>query len=99
MDVVLGPVLQLISMVITLYMYLVIIGVVLSWLTAFNVVNTQNRFVYLVGDFTYRATEPALKPIRRIMPNLGGIDLSPVILILLLIFVQNVLSNLYREFG
>ncbi len=78
----------LIDQVIGLYITLVIVQVVLSWLVAFNVVNTRNRFVYLVGDFLYRLTEPALKPIRRLLPNLGGMDLSPVVLILGLYFLR-----------
>ncbi len=83
--------LELVATVIQLYMWLIIIQVILSWLVAFNVVNTSNRFIYLVGDFLYRVTEPALGPIRRFLPNLGGIDLSPLVLILLLAFVQNLL--------
>ena len=78
----------LIDTVIGFYVTLVIVQVVLSWLVAFNVVNTRNRFVYLVGDFLYRITEPALKPIRRVLPNMGGIDLSPVVLILGLYFIR-----------
>lgn len=78
----------LIDTVIGFYLTLVIVQVVLSWLVAFNVVNTRNRFVYLVGDFLYRITEPALKPIRRILPNMGGIDISPLVLILGLYFLQ-----------
>ena len=78
----------LIDTVIGLYVTLVIAQVVLSWLVAFNVVNTRNRFVYLVGDFLYRVTEPALRPIRRVLPSMGGIDLSPVVLILGLYFVR-----------
>ncbi len=78
----------LVDQVIGLYMTLVIVQVVLSWLVAFNVVNTRNRFVYLVGDFLYRITEPALKPIRRLLPNMGGMDLSPVVLILGLYFAR-----------
>ena len=74
--------------VIDMYMWIVIISVVLSWLVSFKVVNPSNRFVYIVGDFLYRATEPALKPIRRVLPNLGNLDLSPVALILLLMFAQ-----------
>ncbi len=81
----------LISTLIDLYMYVLIASAILSWLVAFNVINTRNRFVYAVGDFLYRITEPALAPIRRILPNLGGIDLSPVVLILLLIFIRNLL--------
>ncbi len=78
----------LIDQVIGLYITLVIVQVVLSWLVAFNVINTRNRFVYMVGDFLYRITEPALKPIRRLLPNMGGIDLSPVVLILGLYFLR-----------
>ena len=78
----------LIDQVIGLYITLVIVQVVLSWLVAFNVVNTSNRFVYLVGDFLYRITEPALKPIRRLLPSMGGMDLSPVVLILGLYFLR-----------
>lgn len=94
MNVVIGPLFWLVDTVIDLYIWVLIIGAVLSWLIAFNVVNTRNRFVYLVGDFINRITEPALRPIRRILPNLGGIDLSPLVLILLLIFTQQVLRNL-----
>lgn len=78
----------LIDQVIGLYITLVIVQVVLSWLVAFNVVNTGNRFVYLVGDFLHRITAPALKPIRRLLPNMGGMDLSPVVLILGLYFLR-----------
>src|SRR3546814_10493281 len=85
--------LWLIDTVISLYIWLLIISAILSWLIAFNVVNTRNRFVYLVVDFLYRVTEPALAPIRRFLPSLGGIDLSPMVLILLLIFVRNLLLD------
>lgn len=84
--------LNLLVTLISIYVWVLIIGVVLSWLIAFNVVNTQNRFVYMVADTINRLTEPALRPIRNILPNLGGIDISPVILILLLFFVQNLLT-------
>jgi YggT family protein len=83
-----NPFIWLVLTALDLYMWIVIIGVILSWLVAFNVVNTSNRFVYMIGDFTHRATEPALGRIRRYIPNLGGMDVSPVVLILLLIFVQ-----------
>lgn len=76
---------------ISIYIWLLIASAILSWLVAFNVLNTSNRFVYMVGDFLYRITEPALRPIRRILPTLGGIDLSPMVLILLLIFLQDLL--------
>ncbi|HJO73685.1 MAG TPA: YggT family protein [Rhodospirillales bacterium] len=83
-----NPFIWLVLTFIDLYMWIVIIGVVLSWLVAFNVVNTTNRFVYMVGDFTHRATEPALGRIRRYIPNLGGMDISPIVLIILLMFLQ-----------
>lgn len=81
--------LSLIDALISLYIWVIIIGVVLSWLIAFNVINTHNRFVYLVADTINRLTEPALRPIRNVLPSLGGIDISPVILLLLLFFIQN----------
>lgn len=89
------PIIWLILTVIEMYVWIVIVGVVLSWLVAFNVINTSNRFVYMIGDFTHRATEPALKPIRNILPNLGGMDISPVVLILGLFFIKRVVVNLY----
>ncbi len=94
MDVIFVPLLKLVIKAVDIYVLIVIVGVVLSWLTAFNVVNTSNRFVYLVGDFVYRITEPALRPIRNFLPNLGGIDVSPVVLILLLWAAQEILARL-----
>jgi YggT family protein len=85
-------VLFLIDQVINIYIWMLIIWAILSWLVAFNVINTSNRLVYTIGDFLNRITEPALRPIRRIVPNLGGIDISPMILILLLIFLRNLLQ-------
>ncbi|MEQ8391556.1 MAG: YggT family protein [Thalassospira sp.] len=76
----------LIDTVVGIYIFMLIASAVLSWLVAFNVINTSNRFVYMLGDTLYRLTEPALRPIRRIMPDLGGIDISPIILILVLQF-------------
>ena len=99
MDVILGPFFQLLLMVIELYMWIIIIGVVLSWLVVFNVINTSNRFVYMVGDFCHRATEPVLGPIRRVLPNLGGLDLSPLVLIFGLIFLKGVIYNLAIRLG
>jgi YggT family protein len=84
------PLIGFIVLVIDLYIWVVIISAILSWLIAFNVVNTSNRFVYTVADVLYRVTEPALRPIRNVIPNLGGIDISPVILILFLLFIRDV---------
>lgn len=94
--IIIDPLFRIINIAVELYIWAVIIGAVLSWLVAFNIVNTSNQVVYTIGDFLYRITEPALRPIRRFLPNLGGIDISPVILILLLIFLQMVLANLHR---
>ena len=84
------PLLRFVAMVIEMYIWVIIIGAVLSWLVAFDIVNRRNRVVYLIGDSFYRITEPVLRPIRRLMPDLGGLDLSPVILILGLIFLRDV---------
>ena len=92
--IVLDPVLAVIYVALNLYWFIVIISVVLSWLVQFNVVNTQNQFVSMIGEFTWRATEPALRPIRRFVPNLGGIDISPVVLLLAIFFLQQVITNL-----
>ncbi len=92
--IILGPLIQVLIYAIELFVWLVIISAIMSWLVAFNVINTRNRFVYMVGDFLYRITQPALRPIRRVLPNLGGIDISPIILILGLFFLSGVLSNL-----
>ena len=85
-----GPLIGFLVLVIDLYIWVVIASAILSWLIAFNVVNTSNRFVYSVAETLYRLTEPALRPIRSIIPNLGGIDISPVILILFLLFLRDV---------
>ena len=82
---------NLIATVISIYIYVLVASAILSWLVAFNVLNTSNRFVYMVGDFLYRITEPALRPIRRFVPSLGGVDISPVVLILLLVFLRDFL--------
>ena len=84
--------LELIDTVLTIYIWVLIIQAILSWLIAFNVINTYNRFVYSVADLMNRLTEPLLRPIRSFLPNLGGIDVSPVILILLISFVRNLLQ-------
>ncbi len=80
---------NLINTVITIYIWLLIAMVILSLLVSFNMVNTGNRFVYTIGDFLNRITEPLLRPIRNILPNLGGIDISPMVLILALYFIRD----------
>ena len=78
----------LILQILKLYSYVVIANVVISWLIAFNVLNTSNRFVYSILDFTYRLTDPILNKIRRFLPNLGAFDISPIILLLLIWFIE-----------
>lgn len=82
------PFLWLIVTVLDVYFWFLIASVILSWLVAFNVVNTSNRFVFMIGDFLHRITEPALRPIRGILPNLGGIDISPMILLIGILFAR-----------
>jgi YggT family protein len=91
--------LWLVDTLITLYVWLLIAGAVLSWLIAFNVVNIRNPMVAQLADFLERVTEPALRPIRRVLPNLGGIDVSPIILILLLYFLRNIIFELFGGVG
>jgi YggT family protein len=83
--------LDVILVALNIYVWLLIAAAILSWLVAFNVVNTRNQVVAVVGDFLYRITEPALRPIRNAMPNLGGIDISPVILILIIFLIERVI--------
>ena len=84
----------LVLQIIKLYSYVVIANVVISWLVAFNVLNTSNRFVYSILEFTYRLTGPILNVIRGFLPNLGAFDISPVILLLLLWFIE-MCMNIY----
>ena len=88
--------LNLVSTVIQLYIYALFIFIILGWLVQFNVINSQNRFVYLVMDFLYRVTEPLLRPIRNVLPNLGGLDISPILLVLGLSFLR---SLMWEYFG
>ena len=85
----------LLDSIITIYLWIIIINAVLSWLIAFNILNTQNRFVFAVLDVTYKMTEPALNKIRRFIPTFGSIDISPVILILLLMFLRNLIFEIF----
>ena len=78
----------LVLQVLKLYSYVVIANVIVSWLVAFNILNTQNRFVYSILEFSYRLTDPILNKIRRFLPNLGTLDISPIILLLLIWFIE-----------
>ena len=84
----------LLDRIIYLYVWVLIINAGISWLIAFNVLNTQNRFVYSVLEFTYKLTDPPLNYIRRFLPNLGSVDISPVVLILLIYFVRDLIRNI-----
>jgi YggT family protein len=91
--------LQFISYLLTIYVYVVIAMAILSWLIAFNVVNTRNPVVHMIAELLYRLTEPVLRPIRNLLPNMGGIDISPIILFLIILFIQSViLPNIAKLF-
>ena len=94
--IIIDPLIRVAIIAVDLYIWVIIIGAILSWLVAFNIINTTNQFVYTIIDFLYRITEPALCPIRKVIPSFGGIDVSPIVLILGLIFLQMVLGNLHR---
>ena len=79
---------QTLVLAIDIYWWMIIASAIFSWLFAFNVINGRNQFVATIGDFLFRVTEPALRPIRRVLPDLGGIDISPIILLLILFFVR-----------
>ena len=99
MDVIIVPLLHIILIIVDFYTWVIIASVILSWLIAFNVINSYNRFVFVINDFVKRATEPALTPIRRFLPSFSGIDFSPMVLILGLIFFKGVLQRLYFSFA
>jgi YggT family protein len=88
-----NPVHYLLDMLLTLFFYAVIASVIMSWLVQFGVINRSSPFVSQVGDFLYKLTEPALRPIRNALPDFGGIDISPIILIIGIEFVRRVLSS------
>ena len=81
----------LLDTIINIYLWIVIASVIFSWLIAFGIINQTSQFVRIVGDFLYKATEPVLAPIRKILPNLGALDFSPLVLILLLYFIRNLI--------
>ena len=85
----------LLDSIITIYLWIIIINALLSWLVAFNILNTQNRFVFSVLEATYKLTDPALNKIRRFIPMFGSIDVSPVILILGLMFLRNLVFEIF----
>ena len=90
-------VLMLVDRIIDLYVWVIILSAVLSWLVAFDIVNMRNRFVYLVGDTLNRLTEPVFRPARRFLPDMGGLDLSPLIVILGLWFLRDIMWELFQS--
>ena len=84
---------QLILKILDIYSAIIIASAIMSWLVAFGVVNVRNQFIRVIVDFLYRITEPVLRPIRRLLPNLGGIDISPVVALLLIIVIQHLIAN------
>ncbi len=99
MQVILGPLFGLTDIVLGLFVWVLIFAVAMSWLISFNVVNTSNRVVYIIADLLYRLTEPFLAPIRRFLPNFGGLDISPIVLLLGIWFVRDVLRRFAFEIG
>ena len=85
----------LLDSIITIYLWIIIINALLSWLVAFKILNTQNRFVYSVLEVTYKLTDPALNRIRKFLPTFGSIDISPIILILALMFLRNIVFEIF----
>ena len=83
--------LSFIDLLLRLYVYILVASAILSWLIAFNVVNTRNQFVSMVAEFLYKITEPVLRPIRNLLPPMGGLDLSPIVVILIIMFIQIVI--------
>ena len=88
-----------IDLALELYIWIVIAAAIFSWLVAFHVVNTRNQVVGMIGEFLYRITEPALRPLRRFIPNLGGVDITPVVLIFILWLITDILLRIQFRYG
>ncbi len=86
-------ILDVVMLILNLYIYIIIASAIFSWLYAFKVVNSGNQFVGMIGNFLYQATEPVLRPIRRFMPNLGTIDISPIVLLLGIFLLQRIITH------
>jgi len=92
---VLSTLFYIVSQILTLYYWVVILSAVMATLVSFGVLDSRNRLVWTVGDFLARLTEPALRPIRRVLPNFGGLDLSPLVLILVIVVIQMMLPRIF----
>ncbi len=97
MDIVLGPLLVVLIVALDIYWWIVIAMVIFGWLVAFGIINTYSHVVRVIGDVLARLTEPALRPIRRFMPDVGPVDLSPIVLFLLILFLKMVLQKLAMQ--
>ena len=95
--VILGPLIKVVLLALDIYIFLIIASAIMSWLVAFNVINTQNQFVRMIWEFLWRITDPALRPIRRFIPAFGGVGISPIILCLIIYFIQMLLIDLYNS--
>jgi len=92
-------ILSTLNFIINILWFIIIVSAIFSWLFAFNVINTRNQFVNQVGSALYRMTEPLYRPIRRFMPDLGGIDLSPLVVLVILFFLQQVIAYIAATYG
>lgn len=92
-----AAILEVIYRLLDLYIWVLIVNAILSWLVAFDVINRHNRVVQVIGDFTYRITEPALRPIRRFLPSMGGMDLSPLALMAIIWVIQLFIRNIWGQ--
>lgn len=99
MDVILVPVLQVLVAILNIYELVVVVAVVMSWLFHFNVINYSNQFVRIIWDLCSALTEPLLSRIRRFLPDMGGLDISPIVLLLLVFFLQNVVHQVMFKVG
>ncbi len=95
---IIDAVITVILLALQIYWWILIASAIFSWLYAFNVINSSNQFVNSIGSFLYHATEPVLRPIRRVLPNMGGIDLSPLVVLLGIVFLQMIIANPIRPF-
>jgi YggT family protein len=93
MDSIMLALFSTINLALDIYLYFVIASAIYSWVYSFNIINTRNPFVAQIGTFLYQVTEPALRPIRRFMPNLGGVDVSPIVLYLIIFFIKNLIIH------
>lgn len=97
MNTILVPILEVISVALNLYWWVVLVAVIMSWLMALNMVNTHNQIVRTIGNFTYQLTEPVLRRIRRVVPNAGNVDLSAIVLFLLIYLIQRVIGQIILQ--